>query len=159
MSTAPLTFRDFLVSLDACGPALDWLGDRTAEQTLAECERSDWLIWWVFRVAGLPDQLTRRDTHGVLAEAVLAPMLPRAGASRPVGESVVALLRRSAAGGYVSTEEWAARRAPAIDGKKIAARTPMIATTIKTSINVNPRRGRGSRRMARSYWLWDRGKP
>jgi len=46
-----MTFREFLLSDEghlgpACEDAIDWLGDRTPTQTLADCHRGDWLLWW-----------------------------------------------------------------------------------------------------------------
>jgi len=45
-----MQFKEFLESIDACEPALEWVGDRTAEQAWAECERADWLMWLAYEV-------------------------------------------------------------------------------------------------------------
>jgi hypothetical protein len=42
--------RQFLESIDACQPAMDWLGDRDSDQMWADCERPDWLLWWAAHV-------------------------------------------------------------------------------------------------------------
>ena len=37
---------------------MDWLGDRTIQQTWDECERGEWLAWWLGK-AGLDDSTLR----------------------------------------------------------------------------------------------------
>jgi len=39
------TFKKYLHSVDACQPAIEWAGDKTVEQVVAECHRGDWLLW------------------------------------------------------------------------------------------------------------------
>ena len=39
------TFKEYLHSVDACKPAIDWAGDKPVEQVVAECHRGDWLLW------------------------------------------------------------------------------------------------------------------
>jgi hypothetical protein len=41
---------DKLQSWNACQPALDWLGTRDSDQMWAECDRSDWLMWYAGHV-------------------------------------------------------------------------------------------------------------
>ena len=48
-----MTFKDQLVTLRACPDAVQWVGKRTAKQAWAECERANWLIWWLGKI-GLP---------------------------------------------------------------------------------------------------------
>lgn len=43
-------FKQFLIKHDACDEALDWLGDRNAEQAWTDCQRGDWLLWIVGHV-------------------------------------------------------------------------------------------------------------
>ena len=53
-----MTFKEKLQGINACSPAIEWLGDRTEEQCLAECNRGDWLLWWFFKEKnneGYPD--------------------------------------------------------------------------------------------------------
>jgi hypothetical protein len=39
------TFKEYLHSVDACEPAVEWAGDKPIEQVVAECHRCDWLLW------------------------------------------------------------------------------------------------------------------
>ena len=39
------TFKEYLKSLNACQPAVEWAGDKPIEQVVAECHRGDWLLW------------------------------------------------------------------------------------------------------------------
>lgn len=39
------TFKEYLHSVDACQPAIEWAGDKPVEQIVAECHRGDWLLW------------------------------------------------------------------------------------------------------------------
>jgi len=38
-------FKDLLIELNACENAIDWVGDKTIEQALADSQRGDWLLW------------------------------------------------------------------------------------------------------------------
>ena len=39
------TFKEYLKSLNACQPAVEWAGDKPIEQVVAECHHGDWLLW------------------------------------------------------------------------------------------------------------------
>ena len=39
------TFKEYLHSVDACQPAIEWAGDKPVEQVVAECHRGNWLLW------------------------------------------------------------------------------------------------------------------
>ena len=41
------TLKDYLKSIGACESAVEWAGDKTIEQVVAECHRGDWLLWLV----------------------------------------------------------------------------------------------------------------
>jgi hypothetical protein len=44
--TQPMkTFKEYLHSVDACAAAIEWAGDKTIEQVVADCHRGDWLLW------------------------------------------------------------------------------------------------------------------
>ena len=42
-------FKNILKDLNACSDALQWLGNRTANEALRDCHRGDWLLWWFWR--------------------------------------------------------------------------------------------------------------
>jgi hypothetical protein len=42
-------FIEKLKNWNACSDALIWLGDRTEAEALRDCERGDWLLWWLWR--------------------------------------------------------------------------------------------------------------
>ena len=66
-----MQFREFLVKSKACAPAIAWVGERTAEQAWTECERSDWLLWFIEKV--VDDSLTRPLVSLVLACSKFSP--------------------------------------------------------------------------------------
>jgi hypothetical protein len=37
--------KEILKKLKACDQAIEWVGDRTIEQAIQECERGDWMLW------------------------------------------------------------------------------------------------------------------
>jgi hypothetical protein len=57
-----------LNDLDACSPAMEWLGERDAAQMWAECERGDWMLWLAKRLGVNKRQLTL--AKGKVAETV-----------------------------------------------------------------------------------------
>lgn len=42
-----MKLKDELKKMCACSEAMDWVEDRTLKQAWAECERADWLMWYV----------------------------------------------------------------------------------------------------------------
>jgi hypothetical protein len=40
-----MTFKQYLQSVDACNPAIEWAGNKTIEEVVATCHRGDWLLW------------------------------------------------------------------------------------------------------------------
>ncbi len=46
-----MTDHDYLISIHACSEAVEWLGDRTGAEAWALCERADWMLWLVARIA------------------------------------------------------------------------------------------------------------
>ena len=40
-----MTFKQYIQSVDACGPAVEWAGNKTIEEVVATCHRGDWLLW------------------------------------------------------------------------------------------------------------------
>jgi hypothetical protein len=39
------TFKDFLISINACSEAIKWVGDKTWQEVYDTCHRGDWLNW------------------------------------------------------------------------------------------------------------------
>jgi len=39
------TFKDLLIELNACNPAIEWAEDKTIEEVLRDSRRGDWLLW------------------------------------------------------------------------------------------------------------------
>ena len=42
-----MTFQEYLQSIRACEETRTWAAERTAQQAWDECERADWLMWWL----------------------------------------------------------------------------------------------------------------
>jgi hypothetical protein len=40
-------FKDELKAIGACEKALEWVGDRSLEEAWAECDRGDWMLWYL----------------------------------------------------------------------------------------------------------------
>jgi hypothetical protein len=40
-------FKKYLKDLDACQPAIKWVGDKTPQEAWEICERSDWMLWFL----------------------------------------------------------------------------------------------------------------
>jgi hypothetical protein len=45
-----MTFKVFLIQLDACKIAREWAGDMPIEEVVATCDRGDWLLWLAKKV-------------------------------------------------------------------------------------------------------------
>jgi hypothetical protein len=39
------TFKDILIKLKACESGRDWVGDKTVEEFVKDCQRGDWMLW------------------------------------------------------------------------------------------------------------------
>jgi len=37
--------KELLIKLDACDPAMEWVGDKSWEEVYNTCHRGDWLLW------------------------------------------------------------------------------------------------------------------
>lgn len=37
--------KQLLTDLNACQESIDWIGERTIEQAIADCHRGDWILW------------------------------------------------------------------------------------------------------------------
>jgi len=59
------TFNQYLESLEACQTAIDWAGDKTIEQVVADCHRGDWLLWLAKKCGVELQPLTLAKAHCV----------------------------------------------------------------------------------------------
>ncbi len=46
-----MKFADKLKKMGACPEAIKWVGNKTFKQAFDECERGDWMFWYLERVA------------------------------------------------------------------------------------------------------------
>jgi hypothetical protein len=42
--------KDLLLKLKACKEAIEWAGDKTAEEIIDTCHRGDWLLWLAYKL-------------------------------------------------------------------------------------------------------------
>jgi hypothetical protein len=42
--------KDLLLRLRACKEAVEWAGDKTAEEVIDTCHRGDWLLWLAYKL-------------------------------------------------------------------------------------------------------------
>jgi len=40
-----MTFKDKLIELGACKEAIEWVGDKTLQESWGTCPRGDWMLW------------------------------------------------------------------------------------------------------------------
>jgi hypothetical protein len=40
-----MTLKQYLKSVEACEPAVEWAGNKTIEEVVATCHQGDWLLW------------------------------------------------------------------------------------------------------------------
>ena len=57
------TFKKYLHSVNACQAAIDWAGDKTIEQVVADCHRGDWLLWLAKKCGVELQPLTLAKAH------------------------------------------------------------------------------------------------
>ena len=50
-----MTFKEYLESINACQEAIDWVDDKTLEESWVTCTRPDWMLWLYGR--NNPDKL------------------------------------------------------------------------------------------------------
>ena len=60
-----MTFREWLLTnpstRNACDDALEWIGNRTFQESWDECPRPDWMLWLCGRMVGQPGWPTRQQ--------------------------------------------------------------------------------------------------
>jgi hypothetical protein len=57
------TFKEYLHSVNACEPVVEWAGDKPIEQVVAECHRGDWLLWLAKKCGVELQPLTLAKAH------------------------------------------------------------------------------------------------
>jgi hypothetical protein len=89
--------------LGACQGAIDWLGDRDAATAWRECQRGDWMLWILGRLAGPPMSEARRPL--VLAACECARLgLPHVPKHETRSLAAIELAERWAKGDELVTE-------------------------------------------------------
>lgn len=64
-------FKQRLLDLGACDDAVAWVGDRDEATAWRECERGDWLIWYLRESrAEVTDRQWRHIACGIAQDAV-----------------------------------------------------------------------------------------
>lgn len=131
---------DKLRAMDACAPALQWIGNRTIEQAWRECERSEWMCWLLERIA--PGDPRLRLAAADMAERVwdLIPDEPtrlaaawaigaaRRGDADEMRAAAYAASTASAAAAYAATSAYAHAAAAYAAGAYAAAAAAYAAT-------------------------------
>ena len=60
-----MTFREWLLTnpstRNACDDVLEWIGNRTFQESWDECPRPDWMLWLCGRMVGQPGWPTRQQ--------------------------------------------------------------------------------------------------
>jgi len=57
------TFKELLIELNACKEAINWAKDKTIEETVAQCERGEWLLWLAQEIEIDKRKLTLAKAH------------------------------------------------------------------------------------------------
>jgi hypothetical protein len=55
--------KDLLLKLKACKEAIEWAGDKTAEEIIDTCHRGDWLLWLAYKLEVDDRPLTLAKGH------------------------------------------------------------------------------------------------
>ena len=45
-----MKFKEKLISINACPPAIDWVGDRDEAQAWRECKNGAWMLWYAAKL-------------------------------------------------------------------------------------------------------------
>jgi hypothetical protein len=64
-----MNFKEFLISINACDEAREWVGDKTIKEAWEQCERGDWMLW-LFRRADNFDKRSSTLAKGHCANTV-----------------------------------------------------------------------------------------
>ena len=108
-----MTFAEQLESIDACGDAVRWVGNKTLEQAWQSCERADWMLWYCAKVLPRP-----RTVLAACACARTALQYVSAGEMRPLraieaaeawahGDATIEDVKAASAAAYASYASYA----------------------------------------------------
>ena len=100
--------QELLIKLDACDTACVWVGEKTPKEAWETCERADWMLWLVGKMAGKKDWPTRKEV--VLAACACAETALK---FVPKGENRPRLAIKTA-------REWVAGRSTLVEVRKAA---------------------------------------
>ena len=116
------TFRDSLRRIGACEDARKWVGDRSAKQVWADCERPEWMLWLLGKVDGTDAGSPSRRKYVAIACECARLTLDNFEKHFPKDDrprKAIELCERYAAGEDVSFEEL--RRAAESAGRAAAS--------------------------------------
>jgi hypothetical protein len=68
------TFKEQLIKMDACGPAIKWVGKKDLQEAWKTCERADWMLWLSANMIGEKGWSSHKEIVAVccdIAESVL----------------------------------------------------------------------------------------
>jgi hypothetical protein len=51
-----MKLKEELKSLGACQEAINWVGSRSRKRAWLECERGDWMLWYLEKTQSLPKE-------------------------------------------------------------------------------------------------------
>src|SRR3989304_249660 len=94
-----MSLRDELIELRACAEAVKWVGERDLESAWRDCERGDWMLWYVGKLDGCYSPRLRAP-RGRLRGARAPPGAP---AGAPAGD-----IAGAAAWAIAGATSWAA---------------------------------------------------
>jgi len=55
-----MKFKDWLIKQDACGEAINWVGNMSEREAWENCERADWMLWLLAKRLDTPGYPTRQ---------------------------------------------------------------------------------------------------
>ena len=90
-------FAELLASLDACNEAKGWAEDKDLLTVWSTCERGDWMLWLLGKMADKPGWLTRKEVVSIACDcAETALKFVQPGENRPA--ECIAVVRKWIAG-------------------------------------------------------------
>ncbi len=119
------TFAAELKALGACGAAVTWVGRRSLKRAWEECERGDWMLWYLCRTDALTKEqavriaaLCARECLHLVPEGEDRPRLAVEAAERWLAEPTTE--NESAAKSAAKSAAWSATESAARSAKSAA---------------------------------------